>query len=273
MNTAMAPDHQTDVVLHLGPEIPAVSVLYIDDDLLIIDKPATILSVPDRWDREKPNLMKQLLAGIAKPSNWATKLGLGYVANAHRLDKDTSGVFVIARTRPALASLVRQFRGRSLKKTYVALTVRQPAESPMTIDRPIMPNPQRPGLSMISDRGRPSVTVVEIMERFSRHCLVRARPETGRLHQVRIHLKAIGCPIACDPDYGSGAPVYLSEFKRHYDPPRDGERPILSRTALHAESIEFDHPRDGHRVRVEAPLPKDMAVAAKHLARYSPWRG
>ena len=269
----MSNPQPSDVVLHLGPGIPEVPVLHIDEDLLILDKPAGLLSVPDRWDREKPNLMRQLQAGIAKPSNWAKALGLAYVANAHRLDRDTSGVFVVARTRTALAAMVRQFRGRSLKKTYVALVVRQPESSPLTIDKAILPNPQRPGLAMISERGRPSVTVVEIIERFSRHTLVRARPETGRLHQVRLHLKAIGCPIACDGDYGSGAPMYLSDFKRRYDPPRDGERPILARQALHAESIEFDHPRTGERLRVEAPLAKDMAVVAKHLGRYAPWRG
>lgn len=256
-------------VLHLAPGLEPVEILHLDDDLLVLNKPAGLLSVPDRWQKERYSLMKLLLAGVQKPAGWATAHQLGYLANAHRLDCDTSGVFVIARSRAALANLVRQFRERGLKKSYVALVRGRLPQSPLVIDEPILPDPRRPGLAMISRRGRPSVSRAETIRVFREYALVRVWPETGRLHQVRIHLKAAGCPVACDRDYFSGAPLYLSDFKRRYSAPALGERPLLLRQALHAESIEFLHPATNLPVRVEAPLPRDLAVAVKQLTKYA----
>jgi len=255
--------------LHLGPGIPAVGVLYCDGDLLVVNKPAGLLSVPDRWQKERPNLMQLLQAAIKKPSGWAVELKLDYVANAHRLDFDTSGVFVIARSRESLAKLVRQFRGRDVRKSYVALVQGRLPDSPLVIDEPILPDPRRRGLAMISRRGRPSVSRAETVETFRGLSLVRVWPETGRLHQVRIHLKAAGCPIIGDRDYGSGEPLYLSDFKRKYSESHRGERPLLARMALHAESIELAHPGSGQPLRVEAPMPRDIAATIKQLGKYA----
>lgn len=241
----------------------------MDDHLLIVDKPAGLLAVPDRWDASRPSLIKLIHAAIAKPAGWATACGLTYAANAHRLDHDTSGVYVLARTRPALTDLVRQFRYREVKKTYLALVRGALASSPLTIDSPIGPDTRRPGLAMISARGRPSLSVAETVESFRGLSLVRVRPETGRLHQVRLHLKAAGCPIVCDADYGTNEPLYLSAFKKRYFESGAGERPLLARQALHAESVDLKHPATGERLRVEAPLPRDMAVAIKQLARHA----
>lgn len=262
---------QRDVTeLHLGPGIPAVGVLHVDEDLLIVNKPAGLLAVPDRWQKERPSLMKLLHAAIRKPAGWALALKLDYVANAHRLDFDTSGVFVLARSRDALAKLVRLFRTREVKKSYLALVCGRPSASPLIIEEPILPDPRRPGLAMTSSRGRPSVSRIETIQEFRGHALVRVWPETGRLHQVRVHLKAAGCPLVCDRDYGSGQPLYLSDFKRRYSESGQGERPLLARMALHAESIELLHPGRGGALRVEAPLPRDLAAAIKQLGRHAP---
>lgn len=268
-NNAMSKIENSRPVLHLAPGLDPVEILHIDGDLLVLNKPAGLLSVPDRWQKERYSLMKLLLAGIQKPAGWATEHQLEYVANAHRLDCDTSGVFVLARSRAALAALVRQFRERGMKKSYVALVRGRLPQSPLVINEPILPDPRRPGLAMIARRGRPSVSRAETIQNFREYALVRVWPETGRLHQVRLHLKAAGCPVVCDRDYFSGAPLYLSEFKRRYSESGVGERPLLMRQALHAESIELLHPVTNEPLRVEAPLPRDLAVAVKQLTKYA----
>ena len=268
-NGAMSAKERTLPALHLGPGIPPVGILYIDADILVLDKPAGMLAVPARFQKERSSLMMLLHAGIAKPAGWATELKLDYVANAHRIDFDTSGVFVLARSRAALAKLVAQFRDRHIKKSYVALVHGCLPESPLVIDRPIMPNLRHPGRAMISPRGRPSVSRAETIQQFRSLAFVRVCPETGRLHQVRVHLKSVGCPIVCDSDYGNGQPLLLSEFKRRYSAPAEGERPLLARQALHAESVELVHPSTGELLRIEAPLPRDMAVTLKQLGKYA----
>lgn len=260
---------QSPHVLHLGPGIPPIAVLYCDREILALDKPAGMLAVPDRWDADRPCLIKLVHAAIEKPARWAVAMGLTYAANAHRIDHDTSGVFVLARTRAALASLVRQFRDRTVKKTYIAIVRGALPSSPLTIDQPIAPDTRKPGLAIVTARGRPSLSRAETVDTFRGLSLVRVRPETGRLHQVRVHLKAAGCPILCDADYGSPEPLLLSAFKKRYAESGAGERPLLARQALHAESIEVIHPTTGLPVRIESPLPRDMAVAVKQLGKYA----
>lgn len=269
-NNGMTEKGNTLPVLHLGPGVPPVEVLYVDGDLLVLNKPAGLLSVPDRWDAARPNIMRLLHDGIRKPAGWATSLGLVYVANAHRIDFDTSGVFVLARSRSALAKLVRAFRDHDVKKSYVALVHGCLPESPLVIDKPIAPDPRKPGHSMISLRGRPSLSRAETITKFRGVSFVRVWPETGRQHQVRVHLAAVGCPIVADRGYApSGAPLYLSEFKRRYSTGDAGEKALVARQALHAESIEFIHPSTSQPLRIEAPLPRDLAVAVKQLTKYA----
>lgn len=264
------PNNETTLPeIHLGPGIPAVQVLHRDDAILALNKPAGMLSVPDRYKDERPNVMRLLQDAVKKPAGWATAMKLSYVANAHRLDFDTSGVYVIARTRAALTSLVRQFRERKTTKCYLALVRGRLPQNPLVIDEPILPDPRFPGRAMISRRGRPSQTRVETVQIFRDLTLVRAWPETGRLHQVRIHLQHVGCPIVCDRDYHGGTGLLLSDYKRRYSENFEGEKPLIARQALHAESIELDHPITGERLRIAAPLPRDLAVTIKQLTKYA----
>lgn len=243
--------------LRLNSNWRNVGVLAADDDILAVNKPSGLLSVRDRWDAERENLVDLLQA-----------LSLGYLANAHRLDRETSGVFLLARNRAALSSLVRQFRERTSEKTYLALVNGTPAQSPMSIEEPIAPDPHKEGLSRTLRSGKPARTDIEVVEQFRHFSLVRARPLTGRLHQVRVHLKSIGCPIVADADYGDGRPLLLSRIKRGYKSSAPVERPLLGRLALHAGTLSIAHPAAGARITLEAPLPDDLSLALKQLRKY-----
>jgi len=161
----------------------------------------------------------------------------------HRLDRDTSGVLLVARTHAALEALARQFRERTIEKRYVAVVRGNVARDSGTIDRPIGRHPrERKRMSVRSRRGRPSVTRWSVVERLRRATVVRLAPETGRTHQLRVHLAAIGHPIVGDPVYGA----------------RRGGDPEFPRQALHAEQITFEHPSTGARLTIRAPVPPDM---------------
>ena len=240
---------------------PAIAILHEDDDLLALDKPAGLLAVPDRFDKNRPNIMSLLEA--ARPGEW--------LANVHRLDFNTSGVFVVVKRQPAFRELARQFRERETKKQYVAVAHRIPPESPMTIDLPIGQHPKVRGLARIDHgRGQEARTVVEIQEKFRGYSLLKVIIETGRMHQVRVHLQAIGCPLIGDADYG-GAPLLLSQIKKKYKPKEDEpERPLLDRPALHAEQLTFAQPTTGAPLTIVAPWPKDLTLAVKYLRKFVP---
>lgn len=243
--------------LHLNRRDWEARVIFEDAHLIAVDKPSGVLSVPDRWDRKRANVLDALRA-----------LRPGYLANAHRLDAGTSGLLVFARTRAALPSLVRQFRDRSVRKTYFALATGSMPGPFMRVDQPIAPDTRHPGCSVARASGRPAITEFEEIERFREHAWVKATPFTGRLHQIRVHLRHIGCPIACDTTYGDGAPLLLSRFKSGYKSAAP-ERPLLDRLALHAGVLELAHPETGVPLRIEAPLPADLSVALKQLRKYA----
>lgn len=238
----------------------AVEVLHEDDDLLAVNKPVGLIVVPDRWDKEKDNLVDLLQS--SRPGE--------YLANVHRLDKNTSGVLLLAKNKPALVKLVRQFSDRTTHKTYVALIHGAPLDDTTTIDLPIAPHLKRAGLSRIDRKaGKPAMTIARVAERFLYHTLLTIELHTGRLHQVRVHLQAIGCPLVGDADYG-GAPLLLSQIKPKYKA-KDGEaeRPLLDRPALHAEQLTVHQPTTGNPVTIRAPWPHDLVVALKYLRRFS----
>ncbi len=235
-----------------------IPVLFQDDDIFAVDKPAGLLCVRDRWDAARPNVM-DLFAGA----------GLGFLSNVHRLDFGTSGVFLMARNGGALSALVRQFRERTAEKSYVALVVGELPQGLTRITEPIAPDPRKPGLSKTLRSGRPAETEVETAERFRGYSLIRARPLTGRMHQIRLHLKHVGCPVVADVDYGNGEPLLLSRLKRGFKSSGPVERPLIARQALHAAELIVTHPSKGGQVAISAPLPKDMDVALKQLRKYA----
>lgn len=248
----------------------AVPVVYEDEHLLAVDKPARLLSSPDRYDPQRPNLMRLLHDGIAQGAPWAKERNLTYLANAHRLDFETSGVFLLAKTKPVLTALANEFGSNKPLKTYVALTRGMPEQPEFTVDAPIGPQTRQLGLMRVDRQGgKKSVTQFRVAEQFRGFTLLRCQPLTGRTHQIRVHLRSVGLHIVGDVDY-AGAPLFLSQIKRSYTPKlNEAERPIMGRVALHAEQLEIRHPVTSAVLTITAEWPKDLRVTVKYLRQFS----
>ncbi|SEQ96779.1 RluA family pseudouridine synthase [Neolewinella agarilytica] len=234
-------------------------VLYHDDHLIVVNKPANLLSVPDRYDPDIPNLTALLGRKFGDP-----------VMAVHRLDKPTSGVIVYARSPEAHRELNRQFQEREVDKVYHAIVDGQPPEEgDVEIDEPIARNPGQTGRMMVSNRGVYAFTVFKVMERFGHQfSLLGVQIFTGRTHQIRVHLNYAGYPLMVDPFYGKREEFKLSEIKRRYNIGKDqDERPLLSRVPLHASRLAFNHPDTGERVSFEATMPKDMRAVLNQLRK------
>jgi RluA family pseudouridine synthase len=192
------------------------------------------------------------------------------LANAHRLDFETSGLILLARNKPALVNLANQFGAEKTSKTYVALIQGSPPENTFHVDAKLSPHPAKPGLMRVDTRGgKRAVTNFEVIERYQGYTLIKCYPLTGRTHQIRAHLKFGHHPIVADTTY-EGHPLLLSRLKQGYRlKPGKKERPLLDRVALHAESLAVNHPVTGARVTMTAPWPKDLRVAVKYLRLYA----
>ena len=228
------------------PAAIALDVLHEDDALLAINKPAGLVvhPAPGHW---QGTLVSALLHRwpTLPPGIDPARLGI-----VHRLDKDTSGVLLIAKTAAALAELARQFHDREIDKQYLALVWGVPRAARGTIREPIGRHPVHRQRMAVRPRGRASITRYEVVERWPDVALVRAFPYTGRTHQIRVHLAALGHPIVADPLYARGR--------------KRGALPI-ARQALHAETIHFRHPATAQRMHITAPLAADFAAALARL--------
>jgi RluA family pseudouridine synthase len=248
-------------------EIP---VLFEDEHLLALAKPAGLLTSPDRYDPQRPNLMKMLHAAIATGKPWARVRNLTYLANAHRLDFETSGIILLAKNKPALVALANLFGAEKPLKKYIALVRGAPAEDKFIVDAKLAPHPVIPGFMRVdSKNGKKSKTQFEVLERFSGWTLLHCLPLIERANQIRAHLRHAGFPIVGDELY-NGKPLWLSRLKRDYrlKPGRE-ERPLISRVALHAEILALPHPVTGEHLTLTALWPKDLKVAVKYLRQYA----
>jgi 23S rRNA pseudouridine1911/1915/1917 synthase len=230
------------------PDI-ALTVVYEDDDLLIIDKPAGLVVHPSPG-HDTGTLVHALLgraagAGLEEP---ATAFGgIGGVRRpgiVHRLDRDTSGLLMVAKNDAAQASLMAQLKARRVKKTYLALVQGSVAAAVGRIEAPIGRDSRHRMRMAVTADGRPSTTGYRVRERFPGWTLLDVDLVTGRTHQIRVHLDAIGHPVAGDPLYGTGT------SRRGPDG--------LERLFLHAWRLELNAPSDGRLIRVEAPLPVEL---------------
>jgi RluA family pseudouridine synthase len=229
-----------------------------------------LLSSPDRYDPDRPNLMKLLHAGIAEQRPWARGRRLSYLMNAHRLDFQTSGVLLLAKSKTVLVALANLFGSEKPHKKYIALVQGAPAEDRFQVDARLAPHPVRIGLVHIDNkRGKRARTNFEVRQRFADWTLLQCEPLTGRTHQLSVHLKSVGLPLVGDELYGGG-PLWLSRLKRDYRLKRgQSERPLLARVALHAEELRLPHPLSGQMLTITAPWPKDLRVAVKYLNKYA----
>jgi RluA family pseudouridine synthase len=237
---------------------PGELVIWQDAALVAVNKPAGLPTLPDGYDPQAPHLVS-----VLAPE-------LGPLMIVHRLDRDTSGVVILARTSQAHRSLSVQFEKRLALKTYHALVSGDPPWDSRGVRLPLRADGDRRHRTVVDRRnGKPAATDFKVCERFRAFSLLEAQPKTGRTHQIRAHLAALGYPLVGDGLYGNGAEIYLSQVKPGYSPGRSGERPLLSRLGLHAWSIRCEHPDSGQICNFEAPYPKDFSLALKQLRKYS----
>lgn len=248
-------------------EIP---VLFEDSQLLALDKPAGLLTSPDRNDPERPSLTGLLHTGIADGKPWVRERGLNYLMNAHRLDSEASGVILFAKSKPVLLRLADLFGSQRTFRRYLALARGGTKERRFEIDAKLAPHPFKAGIMRVDrKRGKRSHTVVEVLEPFAGWVLLQCELRTDRMHQARVHLWRAGLPLAGDRLYG-GKPLFLSSLKRDYRLKQNAtERPLIARPALHAEELRLPHPDTGVPLVITAPWPKDLTVAVKYLRRFA----
>ena len=223
----------------LEPEAIPLSVVYEDDDLLVVDKPAGMTVHPSAGHRSH-TLVNAVLAHCPGLSGIG---GEGRPGIVHRLDKDTSGLIIVAKHDVAHVSVARQLKERRVEKTYIALVEGRTGEGEHVIDAPIGRHPVHRKKMAVVDRGREARTRYELLREVEGRSLLTVRPETGRTHQIRVHLAAAGHPIVGDPLYGRGRPA------------------PLTRQFLHAQRLVFRHPSTDECLRLEAPLAEDLVRA------------
>jgi 23S rRNA pseudouridine1911/1915/1917 synthase len=228
------------------PEHIPLSLLHQDRDVLVVDKPVGLVVHPGAGNRS--HTLQNALLGMDPALARLPRAGI-----IHRLDKDTSGLLVVARTLEAHTSLTRQLMARTVSREYLAVC-KGVMTGGGTVDEPIGRHRSDRLRMTVRQDGRAAVTHYRVLERFRAHTYLNVKLETGRTHQIRLHLAHVRYPVAGDQVYGG-----------RFAQPKGATQPLLAtlrafkRQALHAASLEFDHPRTGKRVSVQSPLPPDFA--------------
>jgi 23S rRNA pseudouridine1911/1915/1917 synthase len=228
------------------PEI-TLHVVYEDTALAVIDKPAGLVVHPAHG-HETGTLLNALLARYPELRNWP---GEGWPGLVHRLDRETSGLLLVARTPEVQETLRAQWKAHGVRKVYVALVIGAPQLDRARIDSPIARDPhQRQRMAVVSEGGREAVTEYRVLERLGNYTLLEAYPETGRTHQIRVHLAAIGHPVVGDHLYGPR--------RQRLDP---------GRHFLHAARLTFRHPTSGEEMTFSVPLPAELEEVLGELRK------
>ncbi len=252
-------------------EIP---ILYEDDQLLALDKPAGLPVAPDKPDPNQPNLIGLLHKGIADGRPWATSRALSFLMYAHRLDPEASGVLILAKSKSVLVKLLDLFGSEQPSLIFVTLVRGEPSQDRFSVEGKIGPFPGRPGHFRVDPRnGKRARTGFEMVERFAGWALVKCAPLTHRPHQIRVHLGRADLRVAGDQIYG-GKPLLLSSLKPGYHlKPGHTERPLIGQACLHLELLVLPHPVTGEPLSISSPWPKDLLVAIKYLRMYAAIEG
>lgn len=239
---------------------PIINTIYEDDHFIVLNKAAPLLTIPDRYQVDKPNLYNLLQAEY------------GEIFIVHRLDKETSGTICFAKTAKAHQHLSQQFEHRKVEKIYHAIVMGTPAKEVGKIDVPIAKHSLVSGKMIAHKRGKEAVTHYRIKEHFKQYSLLEVQIETGRTHQIRVHLAYLNHPLAVDQLYGQQDAFYLSSIKskKSYQPNRhDEERPLMTRISLHARELKLEHPNTGEVLTFESSYPKDFRAMLRQLQKWS----
>jgi 23S rRNA pseudouridine955/2504/2580 synthase/23S rRNA pseudouridine1911/1915/1917 synthase len=226
------------------------------NDFIAVNKTAGLLSIADRERKEMS--LKEILQ--KKYSS---------IYTVHRLDRETSGLILFAKNEIAHKHLSIQFEERATEKYYLGIALGSSIEKKGTIDAPIAEHPVKKGTMVIHRKWKESLTEYEVVEDFKIYSLMQFKILTGRTHQIRIHAKHLGHPIACDKLYGDGKPIFLSSFKHKFKLSKneEEEKPILNRLALHSHKLKFTDV-NGKIFDLEVPLPKDMKATLQQLRKW-----
>jgi RluA family pseudouridine synthase len=236
-------------------------IVYEDGRVVAADKASGLSVGGDRWDDSRERLDRLIACALRSPAG---------IFTVHRIDRDASGLVVFARDRETHRALSLAFEGRQVRKRYIAVVHGRPGWEETICDLPLVPNGNKRHLTIIDKyRGKKSLTRFRLLGGAGNYSVVEARPETGRTHQIRVHLASMGHPIVCDPFYGSGKPVFLSSFKPGWRGDPLDERPLIQRLALHA--MELTAPRSGPGPEgdlcFQAPLHRDMAALIRQMEK------
>ena len=252
------------------PEDIPLDVLYEDEHIIAVNKPPGMVVHPARghWSGTLASALSFHF------QNLSTAGGENRPGIVHRLDRDTSGVMVVAKTDPMHFALADQFAERTTEKEYLAITAGVPDHDRDVIDQPIGVHPyQREKMAIRAghETSREASSFYEVLERFHGFALVRVLPKTGRTHQIRVHLSHIGCPVLCDRLYGGRAAITLGDVRRRDSAMtvKEGDDAILlSRQALHAKRIRIIHPVTAEPIEFAAPIPADLQAVIDALRQY-----
>jgi RluA family pseudouridine synthase len=236
-----------------------LDIVYEDQDLVIVNKAPGVLTLPDRFKEDAPNLYGMLNQQYGK------------IFVVHRLDRETSGLICFALNETAHSNLSQQFQKRETEKTYLAITEGTPTPEQGDITLSLEPNKAKPGTMKVSRAGKHCLTQYQVAEKFKDYALVEAKILTGRMHQIRVHFAFRGYPLAVDPLYGRNTQFLLSKIKhRGFNLAKhEEELPIMERTTLHAWKLSLNHPSSGERMHFECDPPKDFQALLKQLRKWN----
>ncbi|MGJ7033439.1 RluA family pseudouridine synthase [Niabella hirudinis] len=230
-------------------------IVFENEDIVALNKPSGLLSIPDRAGKD-PSLKEWLQQEYPA------------VFTIHRLDRETSGLIIFGKNAVAHKHFSQQFEARKTVKIYNGLVIGSVQETSGSIDAPIAENMVKRGTMLIHRRGKQALTDFTVLKDFKIYSWMEFRIHTGRTHQIRVHAKEIGHPLAGDMLYGDGKALYLSSFKSKFNLSKEHleERPLLSRLALHALRLKIQTP-DERWLELEAPLHKDLKATLQQLEK------